>query len=41
MKRFGSDEGIYEYSESCMLEDLLKNNKLRYIDIHTYKYQNI
>ena len=41
MKRFYSWYDKYESTETCMLEDLLKNNKLEYIHINTYKDKNI
>ena len=39
LKRIYSYNDKYESNESCMLEDLFKNNKLEYVDI--YKGNNI
>ena len=41
MKRFYSWNDEDESTETCMLEDFLKNNKLEYIYINTYKDKNI
>ena len=38
-KRFYSEYDKYESDESCMLEDLFKNNKLEYV--HIYRGDNI